>query len=294
MLIAAGIRCFRGDVLPMSAKSKLSRRRHWGVALAGASVLMVGGFAAEAVAAQSAAAQQLVPDRQALRDFGGVWALDRSLEVLARPRRPGPMGLPRGWKGLAGWTTNGNTPPPLRPQILAGIKMKQSQELSGRLMEPRAAACKSAGIFDLMSGGSRIDIFQRWNEVVMLVEGARSLPRHIYIGHQHAPPDELNPSVIGHSVAQWEGDVLVVDTLGIEPDAYFLSADYIPQSEQIHVVERLRLQGADTLLDTLKVEDPKVLTQAWTLHLIYHKQPPGTQLSEAVCTREKWSTDVPH
>jgi hypothetical protein len=223
-------------------------------------------------------------------DFNGVWKLDRSLEPLAHPVRPGPAGLPRGWKALGGFAGHANTPPPLRPEIHEQVAKDEARALAGEAVDQRAVACKPAAIFDQLTRGSRVDLVQRWNEVVMLIEGARTLPRHIYIGHQHPPADELTPSIIGHSTAQWEGKTLVVDTVGIQPNTYLLSPDFIPQSDQTHLVERLRLQAPGVLTDTVEVTDPKVLTRPWTIHLVYRKQPVGVLLSEAVCTTAKWDS----
>jgi hypothetical protein len=241
-------------------------------ALVGASLWALGvcGAGAEAVAAP---------------DFSGVWALDPGL-VAASPANPGPNGLLRGWKALAGWKTNGNTPPPLRAQIYATIKARQTLELAGK-KEVRAAACKPAAIFDLMSSRPKLSIFQSWRELVMLADGERMLARHIYIGHEHPPAADLVTSINGNAMAHWDGQTLVVDTVGIDPGPYFNTADFIPQSDKMHVVEHIRLQGPDTLADTLTVTDPDVLTRPWTVNLTFHKQPSGTEVAEVACIREE-------
>jgi hypothetical protein len=253
-------------------------------ALAGAVALGLGGLAAAAPA--SPAAYSTAPP-----DFSGVWRLDDSFMPDLHPAKPGPRGLPRAWMGLKAYAKP-NEPPPLRPEILAKVAAEEKQELAGRVMDPRTAECKYANIFDMMSWTSPIDIYQRWNELVMIVERERSLPRHVYIGHKHPPTDELVPTINGHSVAHWEGDTLVVDTVGFDPGPWFMLVDFIPQSEDLHVVERLRLKDPQTLDATWTVTDPKVFTRPWVVHLTYRKQPAGTQLFEAWCNPEDRGFDV--
>jgi hypothetical protein len=70
--------------------------------------------------------------------------------------------------------------------------------------------------------------------------------RHIRMNASH--PANLKPSSMGDSVGHWEGDTLVIGTVGIKTDA-FISVDRFgtPQSEAMHVVERYRLiDGAQT------------------------------------------------
>jgi len=136
--------------------------------------------------------------------------------------------------------------------------------------------------------------------------------RHIRMNDKH--PANLVPSAMGDSVGHWEGDILVIDTVGIKTDA-FTSVDRFgtPQSEAMHVVERYRLiDGAtakaqidkyetsegtvggggrvagydpDTSLKGLQLdvtmEDPKVFTAPLTARVTY--RPLISQWQESVC-----------
>jgi hypothetical protein len=53
------------------------------------------------------------------------------------------------------------------------------------------------------------------------------------------------------------------------------------------VVERMRLRDPGALIDTVTVQDPDVLTRPWTINLLFHKQPLGTQIAEKVCDAER-------
>lgn len=94
--------------------------------------------------------------------------------------------------------------------------------------------------------------------------------RHIYTdGRKHPPKDELDPSRMGDSVGRWEGEVLVIDTVGRRAG----HAGFGPQSysEALHAVERIRKTGRDTLEDQIVIEDPVAFTKPWKLTLTYSR-----------------------
>jgi hypothetical protein len=91
---------------------------------------------------------------------------------------------------------------------------------------------------------------------ITLSYGAMGMERTIHLD-QTAHPAEVPRSRAGHSIGRWEGDVLVVDTVGFEPG--ILSADgRLPHSAQLHVVERFELsQDGRAIRRTWSAEDPE-------------------------------------
>ena len=88
--------------------------------------------------------------------------------------------------------------------------------------------------------------------------------RHIYTdGRSHPPKDELWPTVMGDSIGHWEGDTLVVDTLATKRRFYMseLSGFFVPMSDQLHFIERIRLVNHDQMQIEYTVEDPVALTK---------------------------------
>jgi hypothetical protein len=88
--------------------------------------------------------------------------------------------------------------------------------------------------------------------------------RIVPINRPHLPSDMK--SWMGDSVAQWEGDTLVIDTKNIRSESRFRGA-----SEDLHVVERLTRADADTLVYRFTVDDPKTWTRPWTAEYAWVK-----------------------
>jgi hypothetical protein len=76
-------------------------------------------------------------------------------------------------------------------------------------------------------------------DTIRMRYGSMGIERTIHLGMTEHPAD-IEPSISGHSIGHWEGDVLVVDTVGFTPG--ILNADgRVPHSDQLHVVERFSL-----------------------------------------------------
>ncbi len=109
--------------------------------------------------------------------------------------------------------------------------------------------------------------------VTLLGESDGSRLRRIYTdGRGH--PDDPDPTFHGHSIGHWEGDTLVVDTIGVSPQALIAVSEAVgvPNNGDLHVVERLHLVGPDTLHDDLEITAPHVLTQTWKTTRIFYRQ----------------------
>jgi hypothetical protein len=84
--------------------------------------------------------------------------------------------------------------------------------------------------------------------------------RRIYLADQHS--EHVTPSWFGESIGRYEGDALVVDTIGLKTGLSFLDMYRTPHSEKLHVTERFKLSGDGMFLEALvKVEDPDTLVE---------------------------------
>jgi hypothetical protein len=89
-------------------------------------------------------------------------------------------------------------------------------------------------------------------------------------------------------VGRWEGDVLVVDTVGIKESVRGYRG--LPHSSRMRVVERIRLVAPDVLHDQITITDPVILEQPFTYTLAYRKLP-QYEMVEFVCDNNREYVD---
>lgn len=100
-----------------------------------------------------------------------------------------------------------------------------------------------------------VNRIEQSEDEIRLLYGSMGIERTIHLDMDEHP-DDIEPSLTGHSIGRWEDDVLVVDTIGFEPG--ILSADgRVPHSEALHVVERFTLDPEEgSLRRDYVAEDP--------------------------------------
>jgi hypothetical protein len=106
--------------------------------------------------------------------------------------------------------------------------------------------------------------------------------RTIYTdGRSHPSASELVPSFYGHSIGKWEGDTLVIDTIGFNERAW-MNRDGIPHSDRMHLVERVSRPDFNTLKYEVTIEDPGTFNAPWKsgFNLGWSD---GTEMWEYIC-----------
>jgi len=98
------------------------------------------------------------------------------------------------------------------------------------------------------------------NLMVILYEGNLHSFRQIFLNRDH--PKDLNPTWWGDSVGHWEGDELVVDTIGFNGLTWLDLAGH-GTSDQLHVIERYSRPDFGNLKDEITIEDPVYYTRPW-------------------------------
>lgn len=160
--------------------------------------------------------------------------------------------------------------PPWTPAAKAQIDFLFAEDRAGR---PKLVLdhCLPHGMPSwMLITHNAMEILVTPGRVTMLGEGDGNRIRRIYTdGRAH--PEDPDLTIHGHSIGHWEGDPLVVDTVGIIPQAYIAlnEAVGIPNNGGMHIVERIRLADADTLTAELTITAPQVLTQPWTTTRIW-------------------------
>jgi hypothetical protein len=118
--------------------------------------------------------------------------------------------------------------------------------------------------------------------VFILDVGGPHTFRTIYMdGRPHPPADRLSPSYYGHSIGHWEGDTLVIDTIGMNERAW-MNRDGIPHTEKLHLTERLSRLDYNTLKYEVTIDDPGAFTATWNsgFNLTWSE---GTEMWEYIC-----------
>ena len=144
--------------------------------------------------------------------------------------------------------------PILTPEAAAIVKAKGELAASGKGFPNAQDQCRPmAPPFALAMGLAFAMLPEKGGNITILYDANMNM-RHIHMNAAH--PANLRPSAIGDSVGRWDGDTLVIDTVGVRTDDY-TSVDRFgtPQSAAMHVIERYFLiDGATAKAQTDKFE----------------------------------------
>jgi hypothetical protein len=152
--------------------------------------------------------------------------------------------------------------PILQPWAAASVRKRNEAVLAGKPAFSLHAACYPVGIphFLLEPMTRPMYIVQGPREVVMILTSFNDV-RRIYLSDKHL--ENARPSWYGDSIGHYEGDTLVVDTIGMN-DRTVVDGFDTPHTAQLHVVERWRLtEGGQILEANVHVEDPGTFTMPW-------------------------------
>ena len=131
-----------------------------------------------------------------------------------------------------------------------------------------------------------IDIQQNRNgKEIVVTSSLRTPARHIYTdGRSHVNPDVFDPVSNGHSIGHWEGDTLIVDTIGFSTEGLTGIPGGGRRTTDSHLVERYRLlAGGQRLSVIFTWEDPKIFAQPHSYEFRYYRSPKGTEAREFDC-----------
>jgi hypothetical protein len=236
-----------------------------------------------------------------LPDWNGRWiptsgGKRRPAEIMFDPgnfyEEPDPAGEDDAGAGVAG---------PMPGTKLTGIPYnaewqakydKIVQDTKNGKSIDRVGACEPYGFPRVMGGAPSGPEIIITPEVVFMYFDAGSAVRHIYTDGRPHPanegfePGEIVPRWNGHSTGKWEGDTLVVDTVGMYP-AYFDQTDP-PFSEKLHVVERIRQTGKDTLEVDMTLTDPVAFTRPWkVVRILQRAKEKWPKVLDSTCAPEE-------
>jgi len=209
-----------------------------------------------------------------LPDWGGAWHL-----VTGGQFKRG---------GVAGWS-----PPELTAEGAARLKTADEAYFK-KGVNPPLQNCLPDGMPHIMDYAFPMEIYFVPGKVVVYIE-AYGQVRWIFTDGRKQNPD-LPPTYNGHSIGHWEGDTLVVDTVGMIPQTQLVVSDNflgMRHSDQLTVHERIRLTGPDTLEIKTVVDDPVIFAKPWPTVKTYKRdRRPLMQANEYVCSNNREPLDA--
>jgi hypothetical protein len=162
---------------------------------------------------------------------------------------------------------------------------RAKMEATDGVADDTGAICEPDGIFrypvNAQGPGSFLWLPAADKIVLIYAQINTAGVRRVYLNRKH--PDHILPTWNGDSIGRWEGDTLLVDTIGFN-DKSWLHPAMQPHTEETHLIERFRLlpdAGGNIIEMTATVEDRHALTSAYTFTRYFRKS--GESLSENIC-----------
>jgi len=196
-------------------------------------------------------------------DFSGVWDHPRVLDVTRDGKGCGG--------GTPGCTQKGNG------------ELSFTAEGAKRFKGPRidfTAYCLPWGYTRSSQVEYPLEIMQRPDRLAFLYESNNIFHVVHLDGRDH--PKDLEANWMGHSVGKWEGDTLIVDTIGFNGKTYIDTAEH-PSSDALHITERIGYIDPQHLSYEVTWEDPKMYTKPIKNTRVLSRMKPGDELMEYWC-----------
>jgi hypothetical protein len=169
--------------------------------------------------------------------------------------------------------------PPFTARGKAAWDARVKAENDGSPIADASSYCWPHGVPRVMNSPYPIQIIQTAGETVIVHEVAHNI-RHVYMDQAH--PQTVAPSFMGDSAGHWEGDTLVVDTIGLN-DRTWIDEVGVIHGKQLHVIERIRkIEGGHALENLIRIEDPEFFTEPWYARITYAWRP-DLRLAEYIC-----------
>jgi len=201
--------------------------------------------------------------------LGGATPKDKGV-WLPGPVVPNPLGL---------------KDTPFQPWAKALLDDRQNNEL-----EPHTR-CKPSGVARqfLTPYGVEIVELPELERIYIFDIGGPHTYRTVYMdGRSH--PTNLTPSFYGHSIGWWEGDTLVIDTVGFN-EGFWMDRDGLPHTEKLHTIERLTRLDSASMRYELTVDDPGAYTRPWSGAMTLRWED-GTELFEYQCQQSNYAPEL--
>ena len=223
----------------------------------------------------------------AIPDFSGTWARN-AFNFEPPASGPGPIANLRRVGEDASRYIMGGDPVPLvgdyknpilKPETAAIVKRMGEFSASGHDIPDPSNQCAAYSPPYLLQMQQRVQIFQLSDHIIFIYSQDDQV-RRVRLNGSH--PAHVTPTPMGDAVAHYEGDTLVVDTIGLN-DKTYVDNYRTPHTTQLHVVERFRIVDEGKTLEVkVRVEDPGAFAMSWNAMQRYRRVE-DAPLEEMVC-----------
>jgi hypothetical protein len=232
------------------------------------------GFTALALATAGAFACAGAFAQVPVPDFSGLW---EGPGFDLEPPKDG-MGPVTNISGDIQKPEGDHNNPILQPWAAKIVKHWADESHAGRAPAHAHALCLPTSVPGAMTLHQAYQFLQTKNKVTILIANQAQV-RHVYLNVPHSK--DPKPSWYGESVGHYEGDTLVVDTIGIKTrDTVPFDRFGTPHSEKLHVVERIRKTGAKEMRIDYTIDDAGALTAPFKASLTFR---PMRDWEEQIC-----------
>jgi hypothetical protein len=174
--------------------------------------------------------------------------------------------------------------PPLLPAAAQLLEQRLKMADEGKPFPTTLHACLPGGVPEMIFGSPYLMQFIESPGQITILHEMFNLFRVIYMDASH--PADPEPTYLGHSVGRWQGDTLIVDTVGLT-DRTSIDEVGTPHSDALHVIERYRRVDNNTLEIIVTLDDPKTFSQPWDVKVTYRAAPADTQYIEYICENNR-------
>jgi hypothetical protein len=178
--------------------------------------------------------------------------------------------------------------PPWKPQVRPQIQRMIDEEQAGRPFLILSHCLPHGMPSWMLITHNAFELLVTPGRITLLGEVDGNRMRRIYLdGRAH--PEDPDLTLHGHSIGHWQGDTLVVDTVGVAPQAYIAISEAVgvPNDGDMHIVERIHLTQPDVMADDMEITAPKVLTRTWQTTRLFRRYPTRHfEIIEGECAQE--------
>jgi Carboxypeptidase regulatory-like domain len=207
--------------------------------------------------------------------------------LTPHPTPSGPTPRTReGKPDLSGVWYAQRTVDPGKPEPLPWADALQRERAANNSKDAPGARCLPRG---LTNAGALFPfkLVQTPTLLVMLFEDDTPSHRQVFLDGRGHPADP-NPNWMGHSIGHWEGDTLVVDTVGFNDESWLDSIGH-PHSEMLHIIERIHRVDLGHLEIEFTIEDSATYSKPWVIKRVADLNTKD-EIGEYVCI----DRDAPH